>query len=269
MIEALQCRELESKCVVDAGGRKANLALVLALGLPTIEKKPARAGQLAIVASGPSVREHLEELRSWPGEIWAVNGAYDYLLDNGIVAHGFFAIDPLPELADYVRRPRHETTFRIASTCDLAVFEALDGSDVQIFHAFADDLKYPEGSGQIGGGTTAVTRAPYLALVEGWRDIVLFGVDSSYDGGEYCYQWGRYKSDIAAPTFWFEINGEGPFQSEIGLMKQVSQLGVIIQKFRGMLKIRCGGLMAAFLRAPMAEPSQFEVEKKDEKSDAA
>lgn len=261
MPDPIQCKELESICVVDAGGRKQNLALVLARGLPSVAKKPARVGPLAIVASGPSVRDYLEELRSWPGEIWAINGAYDYLLDNGIVPQGFFAIDPLPELADYVRNARTETTFFIASTCDIAVFDALKGFDVQIFHAFADDLEYPEGSGQIGGGTTAVTRAPYLSLVEGWRDITLFGVDSSYDGGEYCYQWGRYKSDIAAPTFWFEINGEGPFQSEIGLMKQISQMGVIIQKFRGMLKVRCGGLMAAFLKAPMADPGLFEVVK--------
>lgn len=260
-MEAIQCKELESTCVVDAEGRRANLALVLSRDLPTVQKTPARAGQLAIVASGPSVRDHLDELRSWPGEIWAINGAYDYLLDNGIVPQGFFAIDPLPELADYVRQARAETTFFIASTCDITVFDALEGFNVKTFHAYADDLEYPEGSGLIGGGTTAVTRAPYLSLVEGWRDITLFGCDSSYDGREYCYEWGRYKSDIAAPTFWFEINGEGPFQSEIGLMKQISQMGVIIQKFRGMLKVRCGGLMAAFLKAPMADPALFEVVK--------
>jgi hypothetical protein len=269
MLDVIQCKELESICVVDAGGRQENLDKVLALGLPSVEKQPARAGQLAIVASGPSVRDYLDELRTWPGEIWAINGAYDYLLDEGIVPHGFFAIDPLPGLADYVQRARPETTFLVASTCDPSVFEALEGSKVKIFHPYADDVTYPEGAGMIGGGTTSVTRAPYLALVEGWRDIVLFGCDSSYQGGEYCYQWGRYATDIDAPKFWFEINGEGPFETEIGLMKQISQMGVIIEKFRGMLKIRCGGLMAAFLRAPMADPSQFEVVKNDAKADAA
>jgi hypothetical protein len=263
-----QCKELESICVVDAGGRQKNLDLVLSRGLPTVQKTPERAGQLAIVASGPSVRDYLDELRSWTGEIWAINGAYDYLLDEGIVPHGFFAIDPLPELADYVRRPQRETTFFVAATSDVSVFDALEGFKIKTFFPFSDDVTYPEGAGMIGGGTTAVTRAPYLALVEGWRDITLFGCDSSYDGGEYCYQWGRYKSDIDAPKLWLEINGEGPFQSEIGLMKQMSQMAVIIEKFRGMLKIRCGGLMAAYLRAPMSDPEAFEVAKKEEADEA-
>lgn len=246
--------------MVGPEGRQSNLEAVLARGLPTVKQSPARAGQLAIVASGPSVREHLAELKSWPDEIWAINGAYDYLLDHGIVAQGFFAIDPLPGLADYVRRANQATTFYIASTSDLSVFDTLTDHKVITFHPIADDMQYPKDAGFIGGGTTALTRAPYLGLLHGWRDIMIFGADSSYDGGEYCYQWGRYACDIAQPKIWVDMNGEGPFETEVGLMKQVSQMGVIIQKFNGMLKFKCGGLMDAFLRAPTMDDSVIEVE---------
>jgi hypothetical protein len=36
-------------------------------------------------------------------------------------------------------------------------------------------------------------------------------------------------------------------------MKQVVQLGVISGKFNGAIKLRCGGLMEAFLKAPNYE----------------
>lgn len=265
-VKLLKARELTSVCVVDVEGRKSNLASVLARGLPVVDRLPERDGPLAIVASGPSVREHLDELKTWPGEVWAINGAYDYLLDQGIVPQGFFALDPLAGLVDYVQRPNKATTFFLASTCDASVFDALKDHDVKLFHPAADDMQYPDGW-VIGGGTTALTRVPYLGILRGFREIVLFGADSSYDGRPYCYEWGRYPLDINVPTMWVEINDEGPFETEIGLLKQVSQMGVLHDKFKGKLKFRCGGLMAAFLRAPIMDDSIIDVEKPD--ADAA
>lgn len=257
--------------MVDKDGRVQNLASCLARGLPTVQKLPKRAGRLAIVASGPSVREHLDEFREWDGEVWAINGAYDYLLDQGIVPHGFFAIDPLPELAEYVQRPHADTTFYIASTSDPSVFDALKDAKVLTFHPYSEDVKYPEGSGHIGGGTTSVTRAPYLGLLQGWRDITLFGVDSSYDGREYCYEWGRYSTDIAQPKIWVDLYDGGPkYQTEVGLLKQVSQLGTFAEIFNGMLKFRCGGLLADFLKQAPRDDIPIEIEKKEDgRADAA
>ena len=123
-------------------------------------------------------------------------------------------------------------------------------------------MDYPRGEWIVGGGTTAMTRAPYFGLLQGWRDITLFGADSSFDGREYCYKWGTYSCDIAATKVWVDVNGGNgqAFETELGLLKQVSQLGVLHTKFNGMLKFRCGGLMAAFMRAPTMDDSQIEVE---------
>ena len=254
-----RAKELQSVCVVNAEGRQANLDKVLSLGLPTAQKLPGRAGKLAIVASGPSVPDFLDDITS-SDEIWAINGAYDYLLGQGIVPQGFFAIDPLPALAEYVARAHQDSTFYVASTCDLSVFDALKNNKVITFHPDSEDLVYPKDAGRIGGGTTAITRAPYLGLLRGWRDITIYGADSSYDGREYCYEWGSYSTDIDEPRMWVEVEGKH-FQTELGLMKQVSQMGVILQRFNGMLKIKCDGLMDAFLKAPMMDDAIIDVEK--------
>jgi len=101
--------------------------------------------------------------------------------------------------------------------------------------------------------------------------MTLFGVDSSYDGQEYCYQWGRYSTDIAQPKIWVDLYDGGPrFETEIGLLKQVSQIGAFLHIFNGMLKVRCGGLLADFLEQAPRDDIPIEVEKKqDARADAA
>lgn len=256
----VQLREFVSTCVVDDAGRKANLASTLLRGLPMVEQLPDRDARLAIVASGPSVQDHLEEIRAWDGEVWAVNGAYRFLLGKGIVPQGFVGMDPLPGLAPYVEITDPRTTFYMCSICDPSVFDNLKDRKVLLWHPDGEGVDYPPDQWRIGGGTTVVTRAPYLALLQGWRDITLFGVDSSFAKGErYSYRHGTFECDSDAPTFWVETNGEGPFETELCLMKQVSQLYALHQKFSGKLTFRCGGLLAAFMRAPAIDDSNFEL----------
>jgi hypothetical protein len=257
---------LESHCIVAEEGRLANLKSNLARGLPVLSQAaPEHERPLLIVGSGPSVSGLIEYIKGWPGDVWAINGAYDFLLSHGLICEGFFGIDPLPELADYLRNANEYTTFHISSFCDPAVLDALEGRKVLLWHAMAENRDvFPEGHQMIYGGTTAVTRAPFLALALGYRDINMIGVDSSYDKerGQYCYQWGTYKTDIAEMTIPVSINGEGPFYTEIGLCKQVAQLGTMLTAFnrtREMLKIDPAGLMGAFMRAPVLDESNIEV----------
>lgn len=254
----LKVKPFTSTCVVDEAGRLANLQLVRRRGLPVCSQQPQRTGSLALVGSGPSVRGYLDEIRSC-AEVWAVNGANGYLLDQGIVPHGFVGMDPLPGLAEYAGKVHPDTTCYIASTCDPSVFDALKDRNVMLWHAEAENMIYPKGEWVIGGGTTALTRVPYLAAMLGWRDIRMYGADSSYDNGPYCYKWGTYALDIDQPTVEVTINGEGPFVTELGLMKQVPQLWVLHEKFGGMLKFRCDGLLAAYMRAPVMDDSHLEL----------
>ena len=186
--------------------------------------------------------------------------------------NGFFGTDPLPGLADYVRRPHRQTTFYISAYCDPAVFDALDGYDVKLWFAHQDGVEFPakmpEGAETIPGGTTAITRAPFLARCLGFRDVTLYGADSSFagvtrqegdqlifEGQRYSYKDGTYaedsKSGVKGPIV--TADGKGPFWSEVPLLQQVAQLGVMHthQTWGVKLNIRCHGLMDAFIKAPL------------------
>ena len=231
------------------------MASCLARGLPRCTEKPVRTGRLAVVAAGPSVRDYLEEIRGWDGEVWAINGAYDYLRANGIVPHGFMAIDPLPGLAEYVKNPHPDTTFYLSSVLDPSVFDALEGYNIKVWFADQDAVTFPSGVYVVGGGTTAITRAPFLARMLGWRDITFFGADSSFDDGEsrYCYGYRKYGEDSKANVLKVNLpTGEGPFYTELCLMKQVAQMGTIAMYLQGTkIDFRCKGLMDAYIRSPV------------------
>lgn len=245
-------RALESQCVVSEDDCERNLKNALARNLPFCEEMPERTDKLAVVAAGPSVPDYLDEIRKYD-HVWAINGAYGYLIGLGIVPEGFVGCDPLPSLAGYFNKAHRDTTFYLSGLCDPAVFDVLESYDVRLWFPVQDAVPHLKKLPTVGGGTTAVTRAPFLAKFLGFRDVTLYGVDSSFNGSRYCYPDGTFPDDSVAPVSRVVCNGEGPFFTEMCLMKQVSQLGVMAthQTWGVDFKIRCHGLMAAYLRAPL------------------
>lgn len=246
---------IEGRCVLDDDTCARNVKSALRRGLRVCGWSPKRTGALAIVGSAPSVSKYLDELRSWPGEIWAVNGAYRYLIEQGIPVHAFIGLDPVPGLKEYVETREGHTAFLLASVCDPSVFDELQGEDVWLWHSKQGELyPYPPGSHVVGGGTTCLTRAPFLAHMVGWRDITVYGADSSFDESPYCYRAGTFAEDTTGLRMSVEVSGTGKvFWTEMNLLKQVSVFGVMQTMFNGLLKFKCDGLLKAFLESPMHE----------------
>ena len=245
---------IKTRCIASTEDCTQNIVSAYARKLPECTKQPFRAGRLAIVGSAPSVSDYLDEIKACD-EIWAVNGSYDWLLSQGIVPHGFLGMDPVPGLAEYVKSARKETTFYISSVCDPSVFDALAAFSIKLWHTKQEALCYPEGVVLLGGGSTCLTRAPFLADLLGWRDIHIFGGDSSYTQDRYCYQGGTYAEENKRAVMWVEVDG-ATFPTVLGLAQQASQFCVIHEMFKGQLKFRCGGLTAALLASPIRDEEQ-------------
>ena len=196
----MEFTSLDTQCVsyATAEERRANMAASLARGYPVVTKLPANGKSLAIVGGGPSVADDLEELRNFKGEIWAVNGSLDWLMGHGIKADGYVMSD-----AHETRMVRYlhgniDTTYYIASMCHPSVFEALEGKNVILWHVGDRDLLPPKGQGWIPGGPTVMTRAPVLAHALGYRDVHLYGVDSSNEGNRHhVYSTAEGEDEVA------------------------------------------------------------------------
>src|SRR6185436_625771 len=185
---------IDSQCVVDNEGRARNLASALARGHPPCELQPERPERLAIVAAGPSVPDFLDEIATFD-HVWSVNGAYGYLIDQGIICDGFIGVDPLPTLSGYFGKAHKHTTYYLSAECDPSVFDVLQGYNIRLWMPEQDGVDIKVTIPKIAGGTTAVTRTPFVARFLGYRDITLFGVDSSFRRSRYCYAEGEYPDD--------------------------------------------------------------------------
>jgi hypothetical protein len=150
-----------------------------ALDLPRLTSKPAHDGKVAIIGGGPSLSDaitipQLQRFAAEGGKLWALNGSYDWLREHDLVADAHMIIDARPENVRFLRNSRDETRYYIASQCHPAVFEALRWrAAVRLDLDVMGDC-----------GTTVGTHAICTAFVEGFREIHLFGFDSSYREGE-------------------------------------------------------------------------------------
>lgn len=142
------------------------------------------SGTCSLVGSGPTIRETYKDLR---GDVIAVNSAIGFLLDHGVIPK--YAM--LWDAADIVSKfavPHPDVTYLVASRCHPSVFERLKDCKVIVWHAAGDHhIKelvkneapepYPV---MVMGGTAGVTRGVFLIHLLGYRDIHIFGGDSSY-----------------------------------------------------------------------------------------
>lgn len=179
----MQPLAINVKQYVSEEGNDAQIRRALSLGLPEITPALCRHdGTFVIAASGPSLVEFVEEIRSEQANgrpICAINGAYDYLVEQGITPDIFLTVDPRP-MPQNVTKPQKETVFLLASRVNPEVYDRLKCFRVMVWHSWSTENECHEFKGKfaIGGGTTSGLRAINVGYVLGFRKFSLYGMDS-------------------------------------------------------------------------------------------
>ena len=174
----------------------ANIAANCRRDLPDIHQLPEwrECMPIALVGGGPSLAENLGELKRYE-LVMACGSAHDYVVGQGIDPRWAVCCDPDPAAAAYYRNPVRSCTYLIASSCDKAVFDALESYHVVRWHSGGSNLT-PELWGNerkivIGGGCTVGTRAFMIAICFGFTTIHFFGFDGCVrdDGRHHAYDF--------------------------------------------------------------------------------
>lgn len=143
---------------------------------------------VCIVGGGPSLKSSIMELKKRQAEgqiIWALNNSFNYLLEHDIQPHAHIMLDARPENVNFV--PESKALKLYASQCHPDVFErALRGpGQVIIWHPYISGIQEKIGDRKvafIGVGNSVGLKALGLAKLFGFKQVHLFGYDSSYDG---------------------------------------------------------------------------------------
>jgi hypothetical protein len=188
---------------------------------PKIERR-----RLAVVGGGPLVVDHLDELREWKGDIWAINRTAQWLKEQGIRAT-LFTIDPTYMQIDCEDR-------LLASACHPDMFTG----NCQAF-----DLIETHADG-FAGGQSSATRAPHVALKLGYTHVAFFGCEGSFSRATHIDR------DEAPPHQMIIRAGGADYRVTPDMLLQCEELSTLIRTFDGVFHCRSGGLLQAMIDHP-------------------
>jgi hypothetical protein len=239
---------LPSENIHDVETRQKHVAYARQTGFPFC-KPGDRDRPLAIVGSGPSVADYLHELQRWPGDIWAINGAFDFLDENGIDNADFIGCDPQSLMTKFLQKPRKDAKYYLATLCHPEVFDLMKGYDVRLWNMSEPDMEFQSGEYAIYGGSTCLTRAPFLASFLGYKSITVYGADSSYTetthaGNRDQYNFPKDRNE----NIFVKVDGR-TFETNAPMAHQASNICAIRSIFGDKVEFRCGGLAKALLQS--------------------
>jgi 6-hydroxymethylpterin diphosphokinase MptE-like protein len=165
-------------------------------GHPQVRGEPLKPERVALVASGPSLRDTIDELREavFDGaKVVTVNGAYHWAIAHNFRPSAQIVLDARESTARFLDPPVARCKYLLASQCHPATWDAVDGRpDVWIWHAVDRDSPHAAILDQyythadfwqpIIGGTTVGVRAILLLRSLGYVRFDVFGMDSCYLG---------------------------------------------------------------------------------------
>lgn len=201
-----------------------NVRHACSLGLQTLDILPERQGAVCIVGGGPSLAGDLDELKNRQRngqQIWALNGCARYLLEHGVDVDAQIILDGR---ADNVSFIVPVASYFLGSQCDAAIFDAVKGAKVTLFHANTEGIAdaIPNDGKPlhlISGGSTVGLNGMAVAYTQGWRNIHLFGFDSSYDESHHAYAQPLNDADAIMDV---SVEGES-FKAAPWMVAQVNQ----------------------------------------------
>ena len=99
-----------------------------------------KSGAVAVVGSGPSLKQTWRKLKNFKGDIVACNAACQFLLEKGIVPQYMMCFDADPLVLEFFT-PHKDIVYLLGSRVPPKVFDILEGCRIVVWHA-AGDEKY-------------------------------------------------------------------------------------------------------------------------------
>lgn len=210
---------------IDRAEIRKRVGKALQRNLPLFLQCINKANEWAIIGGGPSINDCIPTIRALKRRgvnIVTVNKSHDWCLENDIVPWGHVLLDPKEWVADYVKRPRKDVRYFVASQCHDSVFDSLSAYPVFLWHASQDfdggaepdqylaEMWPNKPRYVIGGGTTVGQRAMILGhrMMAPANRFHLFGFDSSRDPNGSLHAYSKVEAPDSKPgTLAYKWNG--------------------------------------------------------------
>lgn len=191
-------------------------------------------GRLAVVGGGPSIRDHVEELKNWDGEIWAVNGAINWCLDNGIDAW-FYTADAMPP---------HMWAYDLSRIRRAALAPDVSVEMVKYLQGIGAEITL---TGPIQSGPTSANASDYLSIALGYTSVTYFGCEGSF--AEAAQDADTHAVHSAPIPDWMivEVRDEY-YKTKAEFLCQSIMLANVIREFPHVYSEKSGGLLRSMIK---------------------
>ena len=218
--------------------------------VPWLDIEDIKDEPLIIVAGGPSLTHRWPEILAHKGKILALNNTYRFLLERGIVPDYFMLLDARLENIRFLDHLSTHTRHFIAAQCHPAIFDRLERYQTTLYLTTLPEtveltahINKPKI--QIAGnvGTVGI-KALCLAYALGFKELHLFGYDSSYEGeAHHAYQQSLNDNTQKIDVY---VDGQG-FITSPTFAHQASEFcaiaGELTRTYGFDIELHCDGLL--------------------------
>jgi len=234
----------DAQIVVDNGKINATEALILdniqrncEEGYQQVIPHPEQDTEVMILGGGPSLNDHLGEIRSMRAEgvkLVTLNGAYNWAIEHVLTPSATIIVDAREFNKRFTKPVVDGCKYLIASQCHPSVLEELPKSRVYLWHVMGDltDSSVMKGyfpaHWPIPGGSTVLLRAIPLLRMLGYHRFHLYGCDSCLKAGAH-HAFSQPENDDQAivPLM---VTGGRTFYCHPWMASQAREFVTMIQK---------------------------------------
>ncbi len=263
-VEEIDEISIKTKYCVEKGVHDLHVKKAIAAGyppIPVVEADKIQDGPIAIICSGPSLRDTWEEIKEFP-IVLTCSGAHDFMIERGIIPRYHMETDPRAHKATFTKNARGDVTYLIGSNCHPDVFANLKDCDVRIWHVTGNELhNIPRGHWMMTGGCNVGLRALVMARLLGYVDIHVWGMDCSSDAEEV-FHANFHPNEPKKKGHRIVKVGEREFFSSdvfIECARQFFKETMLLSDAR--VTLHGDGLLQALAIQKMSDPKQIEKRK--------
>jgi len=199
----------------------------------------ATKGRCAVVGGGVGVKNYLDKLRNFNGDIYAINDAAKYLSDNGIKCC-MYSIDG--SKVPY-KKGKNCTTALFSRRVHKIQLKRFRKKNVRVFEMFEEDKE-----NGVEGGVSALCRAPHVFIKMGYIGVDFYGCEGSFH--DESHNTGNH-DDAHSTKLIITADGVDYMTSAAFLLQNQYMVPVFLDKqLSKYLTYHGGGLLRAMMEHP-------------------
>jgi len=231
-----------------------------------LQAQDAHTRPAIMLGGGDSINDHINDIKQLQKEgadVFAMNGASNWAREHGIDVDYQVILDAKEETSSLVDNGAKVRL--LASQCNPKTLEKAE--DFRLWHLEIGEIEslFPEqrvkqgGYVLVGGESTVGTCALCVAYTQGFRDLHIFGYDSSYRQGKS----HGYSQPINKTMPTMEMTWAGKtFQVSIAMKAQAEKFQVYAQALKNVgcnINVYGEGLLQTIYNTPVKNLSEREI----------